>query len=100
MIKNFIKAHNIEFYENVSLKKYNTYKLDVTCKYVVFPDDLGTLVLLLNFLKENNIKYLVLGNGSNIILSINYDPIKDYWLYVHKGRNPITPPVRNEGRLF
>ncbi len=67
MIKNFIKAHNIEFYENVSLKKYNTYKLDVTCKYVVFPDDLGTLVLLLNFLKENNIKYLVLGNGSNII---------------------------------
>ena len=67
MIKNFIKTHNIEFYENVSLKKYNTYKLDVTCKYVVFPDDLGTLVLLLNFLKENDIKYLVLGNGSNVI---------------------------------
>lgn len=67
MIRNFINKHNIEYYENISLKKYNTYKLDVICDYLVFPDDLGTLVLLLNFLKENNIKYLVLGNGSNVI---------------------------------
>ena len=67
MIKNFIENHEIEYYENISLKKYNTYKLDVKCDYLVFPDDLGTLVLLLNFLKENNIKYLVLGNGSNVI---------------------------------
>lgn len=67
MIKNFIKNHKIEYFENVSLKKYNTYKLDVICDYLVFPDDLGTLVLLLNFLKENNVKHLVLGNGSNVI---------------------------------
>ena len=67
MIKSFIKNHNIEYYEKISLKKYNTYKLDVTCDYLVFPDDLGTLVLLLNFLKENKIKFFVLGNGSNII---------------------------------
>jgi len=67
MIKSFIKNHNIEYYENVSLKKYNTYKLDVICDYIVFPVDLGTLVLLLNFIKENNIKHIVLGNGSNVI---------------------------------
>lgn len=67
MIKSFIRNHDIEYYEKVSLKKYNTYKLDVVCDYLVFPDDLGTLVLLLNFLKENDIKYLVLGNGSNVI---------------------------------
>ena len=67
MIRNFIENHGIEFYENISLKKYNTYKLYVKCDFIVFPDDLGTLILLLNFLKENNIKYLVLGNGSNVI---------------------------------
>jgi len=67
MIKSFIKDHKIEYYENVSLKKYNTYKLNVICDYLVFPDDLGTLVLLLNFIKENKLKYLVLGNGSNVI---------------------------------
>lgn len=76
MIKSFIRNHDIEYYEKVSLKKYNTYKLDVVCDYLVFPDDLGTLVLLLNFLKENDIKYLVLGNGSNVIFKNNvYDGV-------------------------
>lgn len=76
MIKSFIKNHNIEYYENISLKKYNTYKLDVICNYLVFPEDLGTLVLLLNYLQENKIKHLVLGNGSNIIFKNNtYDGV-------------------------
>ena len=72
MIKNFIDSHNIEYYENYSLRNYNTYKLDVVCNYLVFPDDLGTLILFLNFLKENNLKYMILGNGSNIIFKNDF----------------------------
>jgi len=76
MIKNFIKEHNLEYYEHKSLKRYNTYRLDTTCDYIVFPDDLGTLILLLNFLKENNLKYIFLGNGSNVIFkNKHYDGI-------------------------
>lgn len=58
-------------YEDVSLKKYNTYRLDVKCDYLVFPKDIDEVVKLISFLKENNYKYLVLGNGSNVIFKNN-----------------------------
>lgn len=67
MIENFIK--NYEYYKNISLKKYNTYKIDAICNYMIYPKDEQELLELLKYLKENNTKYLILGNGSNIILS-------------------------------
>ena len=67
MIRNFTRSNNIEMYEDISLKKYNTYRLDVKCDYLVFPKDIDEVVKLISFLKENNYKYLVLGNGSNVI---------------------------------
>lgn len=70
MIENFIK--NYEYYKNISLKKYNTYRLDVTCEYLIFPNTIKELVDLIKYLRENKIKYLILGGGSNIILSKPY----------------------------
>ena len=72
MIKNFIKNSNLEYYENVSFKKYNSYKLDVKVKYLVFPDKEDKLRELLKYLKENKIKYIVLGNGSNVLFANDY----------------------------
>ena len=37
MIENFIKENNIEYYKDASLKKYNTYKIDAKCQYLIFP---------------------------------------------------------------
>ena len=71
MIRNFTRSNNIEMYEDVSLKKYNTYRLDVKCDYLVFPKDIDEVVKLISFLKKNNYKYLVLGNGSNVIFKNN-----------------------------
>ena len=71
MIRNFTRSNNIEMYEDVSLKKYNTYRLDVKCDYLVFPKDIDEVVKLISFLKENNYKYLVLGNGSNVVFKNN-----------------------------
>lgn len=71
MIRNFTRSNNIEMYEDVSLKKYNTYRLDVKCDYLIFPKDIDEVVKLISFLKENNYKYLVLGNGSNVIFKNN-----------------------------
>lgn len=67
MIESFIKDY--EYYKNVSLKKYNTYRLDVMCNYLIYPKDETELLELLKYLKENQIKYLILGGGSNVILS-------------------------------
>lgn len=67
MIENFIK--NYEYYKNVSLKKYNTYRLEIMCNYLVYPKNAEELLNLLQYLKENKIKYLILGGGSNIILA-------------------------------
>jgi len=61
-----------EYYENYNIKKYNTYKLDVVCKYIVFVKNISELVELLRFLKKNKVKHLILGNGSNIIFKDNY----------------------------
>ena len=71
MIRSFTRSNNIEMYEDISLKKYNTYRLDVKCDYLVFPKDIDEVVKLISFLKENNYKYLVLGNGSNVIFKNN-----------------------------
>ena len=67
MIENFIKDY--EYLKNVSLKKYNTYRLDVRANYLIFPKDIDELTSLLKFLKADNYKYLILGGGSNVILA-------------------------------
>lgn len=72
MIKSFIDTSGIEYYEDVSLKKYNTYKIDAKAKYLVFPKDSVELISLISYLKDNNCKFLVLGNGSNVIFNFEY----------------------------
>ena len=72
MIKSFFKENNFEYQEEVSLKPYNTYRIDIKAKYLIFPKNKDELLKILKYLKQNNIKYLVLGNGSNIILTMDY----------------------------
>ncbi len=61
-----------EVLEDVNLKKYNTYHIVSSCKYMIFPTDVKMLVKLLNYLNQVKIKYLILGNGSNVILCDNF----------------------------
>ena len=75
MIEN-IKNMNIGLvYENIDLKKYTTYKVGGTGKLLVIPDTIEKLVELLNYLKENNIKYKIIGNGSNLIFVNDYNGV-------------------------
>lgn len=57
--------------ENECLKKYNTYGLGGITKYLIIPykDKLSDLI---KYLRDHSIKYFVIGNGSNIILSDDY----------------------------
>ncbi len=63
----------MELKENFSLKKYNTFGVDAVAKYFV---DFTTVESLKNILAETkNERKLILGGGSNILLTRNYDGV-------------------------
>lgn len=56
-----------EVLEDVDLKNYTTFKVSCTPKCLVKPKDETSLISLLKFLKEENIRYKILGKGSNVV---------------------------------
>ena len=65
-----IKRENIgRIEENISLKKYTTYKVGGKARCVVYPKNVDKLVRLIKLLNQNNIKYKIIGNGSNLLFS-------------------------------
>lgn len=67
MIEKIKKLKIGKIIENPIMKKYTTYKVGGEALAIVYPDDVNSLIKLLKYLNENNIKYKVLGNGSNVI---------------------------------
>lgn len=57
-----------EVTNNASLERYNTYGIKTSCKYLVKPNNVDNLISLVNFLNNSEIKYYVIGKGSNVIL--------------------------------
>lgn len=55
--------------EHASLKKYNTYRVEGTARYLISPNSITDLSNVLKVLRENNVKFIILGNGSNIVLN-------------------------------
>lgn len=60
-----LKVGNV--YENVPFKECTTYKLEGMAKCMVSPNNLDSLLKLLNYLKENKLNYKIIGGGSNLI---------------------------------
>lgn len=73
----FIKKNNIgSVKENVELNKFTTYKVGGVARAFVYPKNTDKLIMLLKKLNEDNVKYKVLGFGSNVIFSdLTYDGI-------------------------
>ena len=109
MIESLKKICKLE--ENVDMTLYNTYRLHAVAKCVVFPSTIDELKEVINILKDNNSKYLVLGNGSNVILPNYYNGViikldnfnkceihKDY-VYVECGYmiNKLAMELVNKG---
>ena len=55
--------------EDYTLKEHTTYKVGGKAICAVVPEDENKLITLLSYLKEKKIKYMVLGNGSNVIFN-------------------------------
>ena len=54
---------------DASLKKFTTYKIGGKARCVIYPKNTEKLVKLMKFIRSKNIKYKMLGNGSNLIFS-------------------------------
>ncbi len=58
---------------NHSLKTHNTFGIDVTAKYFITIDDTDEIQEAINFLRANPSPVLVLGEGSNILFTKDFD---------------------------
>ena len=64
-----------KIYEDVDLKKITSYKLKGKAKCVIIPNDQKGLINLFDYIKKNNLKYKIIGGGSNLIFDGDYDGI-------------------------
>lgn len=55
--------------ENVPLKEHTTYKVGGIASCFIYPTNIKNLIKLLKYIRQNNIKYKILGNGSNTLFS-------------------------------
>ena len=62
-----IKCGHKEY--DTSLKKYTTYKTDTIARLIVSPRNVDDLKLIIKTIKKNNLNYMILGNGSNLIFT-------------------------------
>lgn len=69
MLKELVELNIGKIDTNVSLKKCTTYRVGGNAKYIAYPKDVNSLVKLIKYLKNKNIKYKILGNGSNLLFS-------------------------------
>ena len=76
MIDNLKKLKIGKVVVNPKMSEYTTYKVGGNAIAIVYPTDIKNLIKLIKYLKEHNVKYKILGNGSNLIFSDNqYDGI-------------------------
>ena len=69
MIEKLKKLKVGKIVNNPKMSDYTTYKVGGNALAIVYPNDIDDLVKLLTYLKENKIKFKILGNGSNLIFS-------------------------------
>lgn len=61
--------------ENVSLAQYNSLGFDVSARYLIHAHDINDLLFAREFAQENNTSLLLLGGGSNVVFTQNYDGV-------------------------
>ena len=68
-IDEIIKLNVGECLKDEKLSKHTTYKVGGVCNLLVIIKEEEKLIKLINYLKNNNILFKIIGNGSNLIFS-------------------------------
>ena len=94
IISNIISKENIRIGE--PLKKHTTFRIGGNADYFVAPADKEQLAELISRLTSNDIKYYILGNGSNVLA-----PDEGYsGVIIYIGENLSKIEVRDEKYIF
>ena len=64
-----IKKLNVKIDENVNIRKLTTYKAGGVASILAFPNNVHQLVELIKLLESRNVKFKIIGNGSNLLFS-------------------------------
>lgn len=67
MIEDLKRLQIGKIIENPLMKNYTTYKVGGPALCMAFPKNIESLIKLIKYIKKNNLKYKVVGNGSNLI---------------------------------
>lgn len=69
-LERFMKeCASLDFEKNVCLAEHSTMKVGGTADYMAFPKSESALCALIDYLNDEKIKYIVVGNGSNLIFA-------------------------------
>ena len=98
--------------KDISLSTLTTYKTGGIAKLVVYPNNINNLKQLLKLIRKHNIKYFILGKGSNTLFSdkefngviikldkLNNFEIKETEIYVESGMilsKLVQASIKNE----
>ena len=54
---------------NESMKKHTTIRIGGDAKCMVIPTEIDDIIKTVNYARENNIEYFVIGNGSDLVVA-------------------------------
>ena len=72
-LKEYILANKLgTIYENASFKNLTTLGVGGLIKYLYIPNSISSLIKSYKYIFEHNIKFFIIGNGSNILVDDKY----------------------------
>ena len=71
----FLNDNKIEYYQNYLSSRINTFEVGGEVKILIYPKNKFQLCLILNRLYNENLKYFLIGNGSNIYFTDHYNGV-------------------------
>ncbi len=60
---------SLDYEKNANLSEHSTFKIGGKADYIAYPKSESALCALIDYLNDENIKYAVVGNGSNLLFS-------------------------------
>ncbi|MCL2816159.1 MAG: UDP-N-acetylmuramate dehydrogenase [Oscillospiraceae bacterium] len=72
ILAKYCKERGCAFKMGESLSDYTSFKIGGTADIIVFPENSGSLAGLMGAIKENGLDFILLGNGSNVLLCENH----------------------------
>lgn len=70
------------------MKNHTTFKIGGPCDVLVMPNTIEQILNVLTLVKENNLAYMIIGNGSNLLVSD--EGIRKVIVKLHKNFSKIT----------